>query len=112
MTNLEHFLESIVYIISIVSKLRKSKVQHFKRCANRSLNEEVMTIWRQLHQAENEFRNPFSALQNFRKPIYPFAKLKNFATPFEPYKIFASPSTPYEIEEFHKPFYALRNLPV
>ena len=103
-TNLEHFLESIIYILYIFLKLRKSGVQRFKQCANRSWNEEVMAIWRQLHQAENEFRNLFSTLRNFLKSIYPLrnwrisqplfslakfsqahlplAKLKNFATPF------------------------------
>ena len=38
-TNLEHFLESIIYILYIVSKLGKSKVQRFKWFANRSWNE-------------------------------------------------------------------------
>ena len=32
--NLEHFLESIVYIIYIISKLGNSGVQCFKWCAN------------------------------------------------------------------------------
>ena len=31
--NLELFLESIVYLLYIISKLRKSGVQRFKRCA-------------------------------------------------------------------------------
>ena len=35
-TNLEHFVESIVYILYIFSKLGKSGVQRFKWCANRS----------------------------------------------------------------------------
>ena len=77
-TNLEYFIESILYILSIVLKLGKSKVQRFKRCANWSWNEEAMVIWRQLQQAENEFRNPFSALRNFHKPIYP---LRNWRIP-------------------------------
>ena len=58
-TNLEHFLESIIYILYIVSKLGKSGVQCFKQCANQSWNEEVMAIWRQLHQAGGSFRNDF-----------------------------------------------------
>ena len=58
-TNLEHFLESILYILYIVSKLWKLEVQHFKRCANQSLNVEVMAIWRKLHQAGGSFRNDF-----------------------------------------------------
>ena len=56
-TNLEHFLESIVYILYIVSKLRKSAVQLFKRYANRSWNKEVMAIWRQLRKVEGPFQN-------------------------------------------------------
>ena len=56
-TNLEHFLESIIYILYIVSKLGKSGVQRFKRFANRSWNEEVMAIWRQIHQVGRSFRN-------------------------------------------------------
>ena len=55
-TNLEYFLESIVYILYIVSKFRKSKVQRFKRFVNQSWNEEVMVIWRQLHKAGGSFR--------------------------------------------------------
>ena len=58
-TNLEHFLKSIIYILYIFSKLGKSAVQRFKRFANRSWNEEVMAIWRQLHQTGVSFRNYF-----------------------------------------------------
>ena len=75
-TNLEHFLESIAYILYIISKVRKSGVQCFKQCANQSWNEEVMAIWRQLHQARGSFRNPlwnFASLAKLRK--------MNFATP-------------------------------
>ena len=43
--------------IIYLSKLGKSRVQRFKRCANRSWNEEVIAIWRQLHQARGSFRN-------------------------------------------------------
>ena len=77
-TNLKHFLESIICILYIFSKLGKSGVQRFKWCANRSWNEEVMVIWRQLHQVENEFRNLFLVLRNFCKPIYP---LQNWRIP-------------------------------
>ena len=31
--NLEHFLESNSYMLYIISKLEKSRVQHFKQCA-------------------------------------------------------------------------------
>ena len=77
-TNLEHFLESIVYILYIFSKLGKSRVQRFKWCANRSWNEEVMTIWRQLHQAKNEFRSTKSKCEIFAPAE---VKCENFATP-------------------------------
>ena len=45
-TNLEYSLESILDILYIFSKLKKSGVQCFKRYTNRNWNEEVMTIWR------------------------------------------------------------------
>ena len=57
--NLEHFLELILYIRYIVSKLGRSWVQHFKQCANRSWNEEVMVIWRQQHKVKGSFWNDF-----------------------------------------------------
>ena len=37
------------------SNIGKLEVQRFKRCANRSWNEEVMAVWRQLHQAVRKF---------------------------------------------------------
>ena len=43
-TLLEHFLGSISWILYIVLKLGKSGIQHFKRCMNRSWNEEVRAI--------------------------------------------------------------------
>ena len=58
-TNLEHFPESILYILYIISKLGKSEVQSFKWYTNQRWNEEVMAIWRQLHKAEGSFRNDF-----------------------------------------------------
>ena len=58
-TNLEDFLESIVYILYIVLKFGKSGVQRFKQFANWSKNEEVMAIWIQLYQAGGSFRNDF-----------------------------------------------------
>ena len=57
--NLEYFPESILYILYIISNIEKSRVQHFKRCENRSWNEKVMTIWKQLHQVYWSFRNDF-----------------------------------------------------
>ena len=71
--NLKHFLESIVYILYIVSKLRKSGVQRFKQCAKQSWNEEVLAIWRRLHQVENEFRITFLRCENFASP-FPLVK--------------------------------------
>ena len=57
--NLEHLLESIIYILYIVSHLRKLGVQRFKLCTNQSWNKEVMSIWRQLHQVGGSFRTDF-----------------------------------------------------
>ena len=56
-TNLKHFPESILYILYVVLKLGKSGVQHFKHYTYWSWNEEVMAIWRQLHQVEGSFWN-------------------------------------------------------
>ena len=67
--NLEHFLESIVYMLYIISKLGKSWVQLFKRCAIWSWNEEVMAIRRQLHKAKKEFRFDITWCENFRIDI-------------------------------------------
>ena len=41
---LEHFPKSIFYILYTISKLRKSRIQCFKRCVIRSWNEEVTAI--------------------------------------------------------------------
>ena len=46
-----------LYILYVILNLGNSRVQLFKRCANRSWNEEVMTIWKQLHKVEGSFRN-------------------------------------------------------
>ena len=53
---LEHFMESIVYMLYIILKHGKSGVQRFKQCAIWSWNEEVMANWRQLRKVEKEFR--------------------------------------------------------
>ena len=58
-TNFEYLTESILYILYSFSKIGKLGVQRFKRCTNRSWNEEVMVIWRQLHQVEGSFQNDF-----------------------------------------------------
>ena len=62
-TYLEHFLESILYILYTVSKLGKSGVQRFKWYPNRSWNEKVMVITRKLDRAEREFRTPQSKVR-------------------------------------------------
>ena len=49
---LEHFPKSILYMLYTISKLRKSKIQCFKRCAIRSWNEEVAAITSQSLRAE------------------------------------------------------------
>ena len=49
---LEHFLESNLYMIYVVSNLRKSKIQCFKRCIIRSWNEGVTAIGSQSLQAK------------------------------------------------------------
>ena len=55
-TLLEHFLKSIFYMLYTISKLKKSKIQHFKPCTIWSWNEKDMAFGRQLHQAEGQFR--------------------------------------------------------
>ena len=53
-------ISGVHYIHTIyLSKLGKSGVQRFKRCANQSWNEEVMVIWKQLYKVEGSFRNDF-----------------------------------------------------
>ena len=77
-TNLEHFSESILYILYIVSKLGKSRVQRFKRCANRSWNKEVMVIWKQLYKVEGSFRNDFEIqLKNSKSNLWIRNPLRN-----------------------------------
>ena len=86
--NLEYFLESFVYILYIISKLKKSEVQFFKQCANRSWNEEVMIIWRQLRKIKRNFASPFPDAKIFAL-TFPDAKI--FALTFPDAKIFALP---------------------
>ena len=56
-----YFLESISFVLYVVSKLGKSGVQRFKWCANWSWNKEVMAVWRQPHQVVRNFatQSPF-----------------------------------------------------
>ena len=109
-TNLEHFLESIIYILYIFSKLGKSEVQRLKRCANRSWNEEVMAIWRQLHRVENEFRNSQSQMWKFRTnqiQIRNFhtsqIQMWNFHNSFSTYEIFVTPFPLAKFLQHHQP---------
>ena len=53
---LEHFLKSNLYMLYVVSKIRKSTIQCFKRFTNRSWNEEVRAIGSRSLQAEGQFR--------------------------------------------------------
>ena len=55
-TYLEHFLESILYILYTISNLGKSEVQRFKRCPNQSWKEKVMVISRKLSRVKRKFR--------------------------------------------------------
>ena len=64
---LEHFLKSNWCMLYTISKLRKSTIQCFKRCAIRSWNEEVTAIASQSLQAEG------SILQSVAKSPYWFA---------------------------------------
>ena len=48
---LEHFPKSIFYILYTISKIRKSRIQCFKRCAIRSSNEGVTAIARRSIQS-------------------------------------------------------------
>ena len=52
---LEHFPKSIFYMLYTISKLRKSRIQCFKRCAIRSWNEGVTAIVSRSLQAEGRF---------------------------------------------------------
>ena len=52
---LEYFLEFNLCMLYVVSKLRKSKIQCFKRCAIRSWNEGVTAIVSRSLQAEGRF---------------------------------------------------------
>ena len=69
---LENFLKSNLYMLYVVSKIRKSKIQCFKRFVNRSWNEEVRAIGSrslqaegQFHRAAKWFRSHLICLRNF-----------------------------------------------
>ena len=53
---LEHFPKSIFYMLYIISKRRKSRIQNFKPCMIWSWNEEDMAFARQLHLVEGQIR--------------------------------------------------------
>ena len=52
---LEHLPKSIFYMLYTISKIRKSRIQHFKPCTIWSWNEEDMAFGRQLLQACAKF---------------------------------------------------------
>ena len=84
--NLEYFMNSSLGILYIFSKLEKLEVQKFKRYTNRSWNEEVMAIWRQLHKAEGLFRNDFeihlmNSKSNSKWPQFRIHPLWSFLLP-------------------------------
>ena len=56
-THFKYFLDFNSCILYVISNLRKSWVQLFKRCTNWSWNEEVMVVWRQPHQVVRKFRS-------------------------------------------------------
>ena len=102
-TNLDHFLESIVYILYIVLNLGKSGVQRSKRCANQSWNEEVMVIWRHVHQVGGSFQNDFEIqlmISKFNLWIRnPLRNDTNFE--FTHYHFNVSPPLPWELHLEH-----------
>ena len=92
-TLLEHFPKSIFYILYIISKLRKSRIQRFKPCTIWSWNEKDMAFGRQLHQAEGQFRTPLckvripqSTVRKFRTPQI---KVRNWNSSVRKLDIFA-----------------------
>ena len=54
-TLLEHFLESNLFMLYVVSKLRNSTIQCFKRCMIQSWNEGVTAIGSRSLQAKGRF---------------------------------------------------------
>ena len=54
---LEHFLESKLCILCVVSKLRKSEIQCFKWCTIQSWNEGVTAVGSRTPQAESQLRS-------------------------------------------------------
>ena len=56
-TYFKYFLESISFILYVVLKLGKSRIQRFKWCENWSWNEGVIAIGSQSHQVEGQFRS-------------------------------------------------------
>ena len=61
---LSHFLKSIFCMLYTILKIRKSKIQCFKRCTIRSWNEEVRAIGSLSHQAESQFRRLRNGVRN------------------------------------------------
>ena len=63
-TLLEHFPKSIFYMLYTISKLWKSRIQHFKPCTIWSWNEEDMAFGIQLLQVMRKFRIPQGVMRN------------------------------------------------
>ena len=101
---LEHFQELKLCILYLISKLGKSGVQLFKRCANWSWNEEVMAIWRRtlkenasVAQHLNEFNtitNQLSSIEiDFDDEIHALIVLASFPNSWEAMRMTVSNST-------------------
>ena len=108
-TNLEYSLESILDILYIFSKLEKLGVQCFKRYTNQNWNEEVMTIWKQLHKAKGPFWNDFKIqLVNSKSNLW-IRNDPNFE--FTHYHFDVLPPLPWELHLGHSicPKWALYN---
>ena len=79
-----------------LSKIEKSEIQRFKRCAIRSWNEEVGAIGSRLHQAKGQFRRlpnhkRMAAKSAFGCEMVSFS-LRNFAAILHAYEILLSAS--------------------
>ena len=67
---LEYFPRSFLGILYIVSKLKKSGIQQFKRRANWSYNKEDMDDWRKLRKEESKECQFCMNLQNFHMIVW------------------------------------------
>ena len=72
---LKHFLKSNLYILYVVSNIRKSTIQCFKRCAIRSWNKGVRAIGSRSLQAEGQFRRAAKWFRNHLVRLWNFAAI-------------------------------------